>query len=94
MTLGSFISTLVGALVALAAISAGATTPLGWLNFFVLQWFGIRLARKMEPVPPPPPGAGRGFRRPMRQVGWTVLRWVWPLTGWWGTRYRYIARRS
>lgn len=25
-------------------------------------------------------------------VGWTWLRWVWPLTGWWSD-YRWIARR-
>lgn len=26
-------------------------------------------------------------------VRWFLLRWVWPLTGWWSD-YRWIARRS
>ena len=49
-------------------------SALGLFNFFVLQWFGFRLAKKV--------GA---------RTTWHMLRWVWPLTGWWG-RYRWIYR--
>jgi hypothetical protein len=71
-------------------------TWLGILNFAVLQWFGIRLARVTER----PPSevlvilAARGFRVPEDgrvTVGWRVLRWIWPLTGWWSD-CRYIRR--
>lgn len=42
----------------------------GWLNFLILQWFGVRLARIAD-------GADG------RTLGWTWLRWVMPLSGWW-----------
>ena len=96
---------LLGCAVALVEISAGVDTWLGQLNFLVLQWFGVRLARVMATEGLDHritnafvvPGGGisvSGTARPGRevQIGWTVLRWVWPLTGWWGD-YRYIARR-
>jgi hypothetical protein len=51
-------------------------SPLGVLNFFVIQWTGLRLARCVQP-------SGK--------VKWRVLRWVWPLTGWWG-EYKWIHR--
>lgn len=41
-------------------------TWVGWLNFLVLQWLFIRLARVTH-------SAG---------TDWAVLRWVVPLTGW------------
>lgn len=47
------------------------------LNFIVLQWFGVRLARCLD--------------ESGKQTGWLVLRYVWPLTGWWSP-YRWIAR--
>lgn len=50
-------------------------TWLGFLNFLVLQWFGIRLARLVEND---------------RQVGWKLIKWIVPLTGWWNN-YRYIG---
>lgn len=53
-------------------------TWLAALNFLVLQWFGLRLGRIVDIAT-------------QRTVGWRVLRWVWPLTGWW-TPYRWIAR--
>ena len=67
-------------------------TWLGILNFVVLQWFGVRLARvtRNEFVTM---HIGLGvplYRESM--VGWRVLRWVWPLTGWWSD-FRWIARR-
>ena len=49
-------------------------TPLGFLNFYILQWFFIRLARvgyiDMED--------GK-----FKQTGWQWLKGVYPLTGWW-----------
>lgn len=43
---------------------------LGLLNFLLLQWFFVRLARVVD-------------KRTGRTAGWRVLRWPWPLTGWW-----------
>jgi len=65
-------------------------TSLGILNFLVLQWFGVRLARTIE-IEVDPAAVGR-VGRVHRVVGWSLLRWVWPLTGWWSD-YRWIARR-
>lgn len=71
-------------------------SPLGLLNFLVLQWFGVRLARCMRiqggydfEVCNPLDHRVTAERIP---VGWTWLRWVWPLTGWWSD-YRFIVRR-
>lgn len=73
------------------------------LNFLVLQWLGVRLTRVTVP------GvlrcrALRDFRGgefvtadyvevlgPLRR--YAVLRWIWPLTGWW-SEYRWIGRRT
>lgn len=66
----------IGAVLLLALIA-----PLFALNFLVLQWFGIRLARIVE------------LRRRPVTVGWLVVRWLWPLTGWWSD-YRWISRRG
>ena len=49
---------------------------LGYLNFLILQWFFIRLA-KVNDV------EGQFVR-------WTVLRGVVPLTGWWSP-YRWMS---
>lgn len=76
-------------------------TWLGALNFFVLQWFGVRLARVVDR--PTPREVADLARRPfddrilefMRHgritVGWKWLRWIWPLTGWW-SEFRWIRR--
>ena len=87
-------------------------TGLGVLNFLVLQWFGVRLARCEINVTC---GARIGYAVGER-VSWydgtrnyrgriagvepdgyrlrwyEVIRWVYPLTGWWSD-YRWIARR-
>jgi len=71
-------------------------TWLGVLNFAVLQWFGVRLARVTEQrtrfV-----GTGTFLIAEVElvrvTVGWKLLRWIWPLTGWWSD-YRWIARLS
>jgi hypothetical protein len=70
-------------------------TWLGLLNFLLLQWLGVRLqvAFQREALSGP---MGRWWSRyaPARPaaVSWSLLRWVWPLTGWWSD-YRWIARR-
>lgn len=64
---------------------------LGLLNFLVLQWLGVRLARVRNSggywIST---GAGEEFVRPLPDE-WTLLRWVWPLTGWWSP-LRWIRR--
>jgi hypothetical protein len=47
---------------------------LGWLNYLVLQWFFVRLARVID--------SGR-------TVGWKWLVGVVPLTGWWSD-FRFV----
>jgi hypothetical protein len=69
---------------------------LGVLNFVVLQWFGVRLARVMElrmfaAEDIAANEVGWIEMRPVT-VGWRVMRWLWPLTGWWSD-YRWIAKR-
>lgn len=59
-------------------------TWLGILNFALFQWFGVRLARVIE--------RRREADRQLVLVRWAVLRWIWPLTGWWSA-YRWITRR-
>jgi hypothetical protein len=54
------------------------------LNFLVLQWFGVRLARWYVKVPDVTVSEfGRLLER-------TLMRWIWPLTGWWSD-YRWIS---
>ena len=82
-------------------------SALGLLNFLVLQWFCVRLARVTEMRPRGDDLVGpmilklgwitqehydRVALHPVT-VGWKVLRWIWPLTGWW-SNYRWIARRA
>lgn len=82
-----------------------STTTIGMMNFLVLQWFGVRVARVYVP--------GRMWFTARREVHagqlvtdvdvdtstgrpvlrWTLQRWVWPLTGWWSD-FRWIARRT
>ncbi len=58
-------------------------SALGLFNFFLVQWFGFRLAKKV--------GARTRWHGLRWGTTWHMLRWVWPLTGWWG-RYRWIYR--
>lgn len=44
------------------------------INFLFLQWFFVRLARVLKDG---------------EQVGWTWLKGVVPLTGWWSD-YKYV----
>lgn len=50
-------------------------TPLYILNFVLLQWLGVRLARVVDDDD--------------GETSWAVLRWIIPLTGWWSP-YRYL----
>jgi hypothetical protein len=60
-------------------------STLGLLNFLVLQWFGVRLVHVRQRV------LFGDAPDCFRHVRWSLLRWVWPLTGWWSD-YRAIAR--
>lgn len=60
-----------------------ARSPLGLLNFFVLQWFGVRLVNVRQRVLF---GDGPAC---FKHVRWSLSRWIWPLTGWWSD-YRWI----
>lgn len=75
----------------IGAILADAWTPLGVLNFCVLQWFGVRVVRVV--CVPCREKRALGIVVTCTRPGWCVMRWIWPLTGWW-TDYRWIARRS
>jgi hypothetical protein len=61
-------------------------TWLAVLNFVVLQWFGVRLGAVRQRA------LCGDHPRCYRHVRWILLRWVWPLTGWWSD-FRWIARR-
>lgn len=80
-------------------------TWLGLLNFFVLQWFGVRLARCYENrqtnlrpmhVSLMPDGSfDTAWQCDVERVcvGYRWFYWIWPLTGWWSD-FRWIAKRS
>ncbi len=53
---------------------------LGWLNFLLLQWFFIRLARVFD-------------EQTKKPLGWTWLVGVIPLTGWW-SEYSYLRNKT
>lgn len=72
---------------------------LGLVNFLVLQWFGVRLARVVEKravwaraVKAGELVTAADIEHRTVTVGWELLRWIWPLTGWWSD-FRWIARR-
>jgi hypothetical protein len=105
-TVGDIAGLVVAYPMVLAAGWFGRST-LGVFNFLVLQWFGVRLGRALPGNLIPGPyriadvdsmdaAAAHGFATGdvvhIRPTGrWSLLRWVWPLTGWW-SRYRYIHR--
>jgi hypothetical protein len=92
-------------LVAIAALWFGRS-PLGVLNFLLVQWFGVRIARSMEwteddgtqvtVLGQHEQSLGRVVDIVAKRGGrtrWFLVRWVWPLTGWW-SEYRWIVRRG
>lgn len=88
-------------------------SPLGLLNFIVLQWFGIRLVRRyMDAHGLLFEDCRVGYRVGatysngrheqwrivaqddgvhVRLMQYGLLRWVWPLTGWW-SNFVYLKR--
>jgi len=71
-------------------------TLLKLLNFVVLQWLFVRLQVTFSHVAL----VGEKTRWWDREIAvrdevrFDLIRWVWPLTGWW-TEYRYVwGRRS
>lgn len=60
-------------------------TPVGLLNFLVLQWFGLRLTPTWDSVDGTVRGRWWSMNAPRGvPVRWTLQRGVWPLTGWIG----------
>ena len=68
---------------------------LGLLNFILLQWFFIRLGRIVEineididyvTVN----GVGGNVRQ--KTVGYKILKWIVPLTGWWSD-YIFVKKK-
>lgn len=58
-------------------------TRIGWLgilNRYILQWLCVRLARKIDEDDKP--------------VGWTLLRWVRPLSGYGGRPFVFLGKRE
>lgn len=81
------------ALALVGALAARVSSPLGALNFVVLQWFGVRLQAEFdrEAWLRGPRGWAADAPR-LGPVCWSAI-WVWPLTGWW-SRYRWIRGSS
>jgi hypothetical protein len=80
-------------LLLVAALAARISSPLGALNFLLLQWFGVRLQAGFdrEAWLRGPRGRWWASDAPRRGgVAWSAI-WVWPLTGWWSP-YRWISR--
>jgi hypothetical protein len=71
---------------------------LGYLNFFLLQWVFIRLARYKEinefqftEVSLCNEGLSVGGIVEKSKWKFRILKWILPLTGWWND-YKYINR--
>lgn len=76
------------------AVGWAGKSPLGMLNFLVLQWFGIRLQAEFSREEWLRGVRGRWWASDAPKNGpiaWSLLRWVWPFTGWWSA-CRYIRR--
>ena len=59
-------------------------TWLGYLNFIILQWFFIRLAKSYEIK-------DNGFR--YKDYKFKILKFIIPLTGWWND-YKYLSWKN
>ena len=49
---------------------------LGWFNYYIIQWFFIRIIRKYDDDDG-------------NYIGMGILKWVCPLTGW-NSDYKYL----
>lgn len=52
-------------------------SSLGLLNYYLLQWFFVRLAKSIDSK--------------TNKVSWSILRWIYPGTGW-NTPYKRLKR--
>lgn len=67
---------------------------LGFINFAILQWFGVRLSvvyTLADGVSLRDAESHRWKAPYWERHAFAWLRWVWPLTGWWG-EYRWIRK--
>jgi hypothetical protein len=53
---------------------------LGWLNFLVVQWFCVRIARQYD-------------AETNTAIGWGLVYFVLPLTGWWSS-YKFLWEKK
>jgi len=53
---------------------------LGFLNYFILQWFFIRLGKEVD-------------IETSKIIRWRILKWIVPLTGW-KTNYIYLGKKK
>lgn len=60
-------------------------SALDLFNFYVAQWFFVRLQRTAATETDE-----RGNIRVGGTVRWDIIGWIWPLTGWWSD-YRFIG---
>ncbi len=72
-------------------------TPLGLLNFLILQWFFIRLSRAVyfdvESTTKDAGTVSLTLVSSSKRVGWRWMVGVVPLTGWWSD-YRFVRGRG
>jgi len=73
---------------------------LGYINFFILQWFFIRLARYLPSgykvdgidIIEHEDGTYSYSQRAYKYyLKYKILKWIVPLTGWWSD-YKYIGK--
>jgi len=55
-------------------------TWLGILNYYILQWFFIRLAKVVD-------------TKTGKIEKWFILKWVFPFSGWNGKPWKYIGKK-
>jgi hypothetical protein len=75
-------------------------TWLGFFNYFVLQWFFIRLARvkrvvdyELDHIAFLPDREIESSGRAITKTKYKILKWIVPLSGW-ETDYKYIKIRK
>jgi hypothetical protein len=58
---------------------------LGLLNFFIFQWFFIRIAKICQVVI-------EGKEEKQVISGYKIIKWILPLSGWWND-YIYLKKK-